>query len=163
MSGRSKNSWKLLSDARLECRAKEFIKTELELALTFVKVAQTKYSMGNVADGDFSHKNAEKAYREALNYFGKLSDFTSLERWKLMDLVNQVKTAIATLPKKPANTPIGHYVAAGSRNHITWTLQPLTLECSKAIPLPCCPDHSEIFSMPLESMGTGQNRGTLGT
>jgi hypothetical protein len=99
MSGRSKNSWKLLSDARLECGAKEFIKTELELALTFVKVAQTKYSMGNVADGDFSRKNAEKAYREALNYFGKLSDFTSLERWKLMDLVNQVKTAIATLPK----------------------------------------------------------------
>ena len=41
-------------------------------------------------------------------YLGKLSDFTSLERWKLMDLVNQVKTAIATLPK-PANTPIGHY------------------------------------------------------
>ena len=80
-----------------------------------------------------------------MNYFGKLSDFTSLERWKLMDLVNQVKTAIATLPKKPANTPIGHYVAAGSRNHITWTLQPLTLECSKAIPLPCCPDHSEIL------------------
>ena len=30
------------------------MKTELELALTFVKVAQTKYSMGNVADGDFS-------------------------------------------------------------------------------------------------------------
>jgi hypothetical protein len=24
------------------------------------------------------------AYREALNYFGKLSDFTSLERWKLI-------------------------------------------------------------------------------
>jgi hypothetical protein len=108
MSGRSKNSWKLLSDARLECRAKEFIKTELELALTFVTVAQTKYSMGNVADGDFSRKNAEKVYREALNYFGKLSDFSSLERWKLMGLVNQVKTAIATLPK-PANTPIGHY------------------------------------------------------
>jgi hypothetical protein len=55
--------------------------------------------MGNVADGDFSHKNAEKAYREALNYFGKLSNFTSLERRKLMDRVNQVKTAIATLPK----------------------------------------------------------------
>jgi hypothetical protein len=33
--------------------------------------------MGNVPDGDFSRKNAEKAYREALNYFGKLSDFTS--------------------------------------------------------------------------------------
>ena len=83
----------------MECRAKEFIKTELGLALTFVKVAQTRYSMGNAAGGDFSRKNAEKAYREALNYFGKLSDFTSLERWKLMDLVNQVKTAIATLPK----------------------------------------------------------------
>ena len=99
MCGRYKNSWKQLSDARLECRAKEFIKTELELALTFLKIAQTKYSMGNVAGGDFSRKNAEKAYHEALNYFGKLSDFTSLERWKLMDLVNQAKDAIAKLPK----------------------------------------------------------------
>jgi hypothetical protein len=99
MRERYKSSWKRLSDARLECRAKEFIKTELELALTFVKVAQTKYSMGNVAGGDFSRNNAEKAYHEALNYFGKVSDFTSLERWKLMDLVNQAKDAIATLPK----------------------------------------------------------------
>ena len=55
--------------------------------------------MGNVAAGDFSRKNAENAYREALNYFGKLTEFTSLERWKLMDLVNQAKEAIATLPK----------------------------------------------------------------
>jgi hypothetical protein len=99
MCGRYKNSWKQLSDARLECWAKEFIKTELELALTFVKVAHTKYSMGNVAGGDFFRNNAEKAYHEALNYFGKLSDFTSLERWKLMDVVNRAKDAIATLPQ----------------------------------------------------------------
>ena len=99
MYGRYKNSWKRLSDARLECMAKEFIKSELELALTFVKVALTKYSMGNVAGGDFSRNNAKKAYNEALNYFGKLTEFTSLERWKLMDLVNQAKEAIATLPK----------------------------------------------------------------
>jgi hypothetical protein len=65
MYGRYKNSWKRLSDARLECMAKEFIKTELELALTFVKVAQTKYSMGNVAGGDFFRNNAGKAYNEA--------------------------------------------------------------------------------------------------
>ena len=94
-----KNSWKQLSDARLECRAKEFIRIEHELAFTFIKVAHTKYSMGNFAGGDFSRNNAEKAYHEALNYFGKLSDFTSLERWKLMDLVNQAKDAIATLPR----------------------------------------------------------------
>ena len=99
MYGRHKSSWKQLSDARLECRAKEFIRIELELALTFVTVAHTKYSMRNVAGGDFSRNNAEKAFHEALNYFGKLSDFTSLERWKLMDLVNQAKDAIATLPR----------------------------------------------------------------
>src|SRR5205807_2892682 len=52
MYGRHKSSWKQLSDARLECRAKEFIRIELELALTFVKVAHTKYSMRNVAGGD---------------------------------------------------------------------------------------------------------------
>jgi hypothetical protein len=78
--------------------AKEFIKAELELALTFVRVAHTKHSMGNVAGGDFSRNNVEKAYHEALNYC-ELSDFTSSERWKLMDLVNQAKDAIATLPK----------------------------------------------------------------
>ena len=68
MYGRHKSSWKQLSDARLECRAKEFIRIELELALTFVKVAHTKYSMRNVAGGDFSRNNAEKAFHEALNY-----------------------------------------------------------------------------------------------
>ena len=99
MAGRTKNSWKQLSDARLECMAKEFIRIELELVQTFVKVAHTKYSMGDVEGGDFSRNNAEKAYHEALNYFGKLSDFTSLERWKLMGLVNQAKKAIATLPQ----------------------------------------------------------------
>ena len=52
-----------------------------------------------MSGGDFSRNNAEKAFHEALNYFGKLSDFTSLERWKLMDLVNQAKDAIATLPQ----------------------------------------------------------------
>jgi hypothetical protein len=79
--------------------AKEFIRRELELALTFIKVAHTKYSMGNFAGGDVSSNNAEKAYHEALKYFGKLSDFTSLDRWKLMDLVNQAKKVIATLPQ----------------------------------------------------------------
>jgi hypothetical protein len=49
--------------------------------------------------GDFSRKNAEKAYHEALNYFEQLSYSGSLERWKLMDLVNQAKDAIATLPQ----------------------------------------------------------------
>jgi hypothetical protein len=61
MPGRSKNSWKQLSDARLETKAKEFVRTELKLALTFIRVACTKYSMGNVAGGDWSRNNAEKA------------------------------------------------------------------------------------------------------
>ena len=99
MYGQYKNSWKQLSDARVECMAKEFIKTELEFALTCVKAAQTGYSMGNVAGGDFFRKNAEEAYHGAVNYFGQLSEFTSLERWKLMDLVHQAKKAIATLPQ----------------------------------------------------------------
>jgi len=99
MYRRHKNSWKQLSDARLEFKAKEFIRIELELAQTFVKLAHTKYSMGNVAGGDFSRNNAEKAFHEAFNYFGRLSDFTSFERWKLMGLVNKAKDAIATLPK----------------------------------------------------------------
>src|SRR5437867_11220926 len=99
MYGRHKSSWKQLSDARLERRAKEFIRIELELALTFAEVAHTKYSMGNVAGGDFSRTTAEKAFHEARNYLGKLSDFTSLERSKLMDLVSQGKHAIPTRPK----------------------------------------------------------------
>lgn len=79
MYGRYKNSWKQLSDAHLECMA--------------------KYSIGNFAGGDVSSNNAEEAYYEALKYFGKLSDLTSSDRWKLMDLVNQAKKAIATLPQ----------------------------------------------------------------
>jgi hypothetical protein len=70
------------------------------MSLTFVKVAHTKYSMGNVNGGDFCRNNAERAYHEALNYFGKVSDFTSLKRWKLIDFVNQAKKAIPTLPNQ---------------------------------------------------------------
>lgn len=77
MYGRYKNSWKQLSDAHLECMA--------------------KYSIRNFAGGDVSSNNAEEAYHEVLKYFGKLSDLTSSDRWKLMDLVNQAKKAIATL------------------------------------------------------------------
>ena len=97
MAGRTKNSWKQISDARLECMAKEFIRIELELVQTFVQVAHTKYSMGDVEGGDFSRNSVEKVHHEALNYFGKLSEFTSSERWTLMDLVHQAKRAIATL------------------------------------------------------------------
>jgi hypothetical protein len=109
MPGRTNNSWEELSDARLECMAKEFIRIELELAQTFVKVAHTKYSMGDVDGGDFSRNNAEKAYHEALNYFGKLSGFTSSERWKLMELVNHAKTAIATLQNSPTLNPAAYH------------------------------------------------------
>jgi len=44
-----------------------FIKTELELALTFVSVAHTKYSMGNRVGGDTARDRAEKAFQEAVN------------------------------------------------------------------------------------------------
>jgi hypothetical protein len=109
MYGRYKNSWKQLSDARLECRAKEFIRIELELALTFIKVAHTKYSVGNVAGGDFSRNNAEKAYHEALNYFGKLSDFTSLERWQINGPCQSGQGCNCDAPATN-NTLIGHYL-----------------------------------------------------
>ena len=99
MAGRTKNSWKQLSDARLECMAKEFIRIELELAHTFVKLAHTRYSMGHIASGDISRNNAKEAYRSALKYLGKCHDLSPLERWKLMDLVNQATKAIATLPQ----------------------------------------------------------------
>ena len=96
-----KNSWKQLSDARLECRAKEFIRIELELAFTFIKVAHTKYSVGNVAGGDWSRNNAEKAYQSAFKYFGKLADPTSSQHLKLTNLFSVVKQEIMA-PSKSA-------------------------------------------------------------
>jgi hypothetical protein len=65
---------------------KDFIRLELELVLTFVNVAQTEYSMGNVAGGDVSRNNAEKAYSSAIHYFEKLPDVTPTELRKLMRL-----------------------------------------------------------------------------
>ena len=78
---------------------KDFIRIELELALTFVKVALTRFSMGHIANGDISRNNAEEAYRSALKYLGKC-DISPLEREKFMALVNQAKDAIATLPNR---------------------------------------------------------------
>jgi hypothetical protein len=77
----------------------DLIRLELELAVTFAKVAHTKYSMGNVAGANVSRSNAEKAYRTALKYFAKLADVTSLERQTYKGLIKNAKDAIATLPK----------------------------------------------------------------
>ena len=78
---------------------KELIRLELELAVTFTNVAHTKYSMGNVAGGNVSRHNAEKAFRTALKYFAKLADVTLSERRTLKGLINNAKDEIATLPK----------------------------------------------------------------
>jgi hypothetical protein len=78
---------------------KEFVRLELELVLTFVKLAHTKYSMGHIAGGNVSRSNANKAYRSALRYLRKCHDVTSLESRTLTSLINQAKDAIATLPK----------------------------------------------------------------
>jgi hypothetical protein len=45
-----------------------------------------------------------EAYREALKYFRKLSDLASLERRKLMGLVDQAHDVIASLPKAKSLT-----------------------------------------------------------
>jgi hypothetical protein len=99
MYRRCTNSWKQPSDARWECMAKEFIRIELELALTFVKLAQTRYSMGHIARGDISRNNAREAYRSASKYLGKCHDVSPFEREKFTGLVNQAKKAIGTLPQ----------------------------------------------------------------
>ena len=83
----------------VDSNAKELIRLELELVLTFSNLAQTKYSMGNIRGGNVSRTNAEKAYRTALKFFGKLSDVTSLERRKLMGLFKQAEDAITRLQK----------------------------------------------------------------
>jgi len=79
--------------------SKELIRLELELAVRFANVAHTKYSMGNVAGGNVSRSNAQKAYRTALRYFVKLADVTSSDRRTLQGLIKNAKDAIATLPK----------------------------------------------------------------
>ena len=99
MSGRYKDSWEQFHTASFEFKVMELIRLELELALTFVNLAHTKYSMGNVVGADVSGNNAAKAYRTALYYFGKLADLSSSERRKLNGLANQAKQAIANLPK----------------------------------------------------------------
>jgi hypothetical protein len=82
-------------------KLKELIGLELQLVLTFVNIAHTKYSMGNITGGLASRNNAEKSYRIALNYFEELSDVTSVERRKLMGLIKNAKDAITTLPEAP--------------------------------------------------------------
>jgi hypothetical protein len=77
---------------------KDFIRLELELVLTFVKLAHTKYSKGNVAGGDVSRNNAENAYSSAIYYFEKLRDVTQAELRELMRSAKEAEDAIATLP-----------------------------------------------------------------
>jgi hypothetical protein len=75
----------------------EFVKTELELALAFVGVARTKYSMGNRVGGDATLEKAIKAYHEALRFSKKLSSEDSSIHKQLTALRTEVEAAIKTL------------------------------------------------------------------
>ena len=98
MSKRYENRGGHLGAASFEENVRELMRLELELAITFVNLAHTKYSMGNVTGGDFSRNNAEKAYRTAFRFFGKLSDVSSGEKRKLVVLLDKAKEAIEKLP-----------------------------------------------------------------
>jgi len=74
----------------------DFIRTELELAIAFVKVARTKYSMGDRVGGDATRENAMKSYREALRFSKMLSPQDSSNK-ALTVLRTEVEAEIKTL------------------------------------------------------------------
>jgi hypothetical protein len=99
MSGRSKNSGAYLRDMDLVTEAKDFVRIELGLALTFIRLAHTRHSMGDTAGANLSRDNAKKAYQTALKYFRKfkLSHAASPDHLKLTDLFSEVKKELVAL------------------------------------------------------------------
>jgi hypothetical protein len=102
MPGKSNSSRKRLHDTQLAAEAKEFVRIELELALTLIHLANTRRAMGNIAAADSSRDNAEKAYQSALKYCRKfkLSDPASSENLKLRNLLSEVREEFIALSKK---------------------------------------------------------------
>jgi hypothetical protein len=99
MSDQSKNSGRDLGQTQLGMEARQFVRIELKLALTFIKLAREKYSMGHVAGANLSHDNAKKAYRSALKYWRKfkLSDPVSSDHLEFGNLFSEVKQGLSAL------------------------------------------------------------------
>jgi len=70
----------LLESLRIQAEAEEacldFIRTDLELCLTFARVAETAYGLGHLEHADQAVARAEKGYSDMLRFFSKAKRLT---------------------------------------------------------------------------------------
>ena len=68
--------WVTLRDG-IEGVRLDFIRTDLELLLTFAAVAETAYSMGHREHAERTIANAEKGYSDMLRFFSQAKGLTA--------------------------------------------------------------------------------------
>src|SRR6266576_4364550 len=94
MAGKSKKPL----DPQLVVQANDFVRAELELALTFINVAQTRSAMGHTVGANSARDNAKKAYEGALKYCRKFN--LNPASPGLANLLNEVRDRLLAPSKK---------------------------------------------------------------
>jgi hypothetical protein len=69
----------------------DFIRTDLEVCLTFVKVAETAYSMGHREHANRTLASAEKGYSDMLRFFSHARGMTSEVEQELQSKFKQLR------------------------------------------------------------------------
>ena len=84
--------------AEAERQRVQLIKGELESALSFARLAQTEYSLGEFAGAEQAIITARRAYRVVLKYLPKAQP-TEQEKQTIEDKLKELKLALDQLPR----------------------------------------------------------------
>ena len=77
----------------------DFIRTDLDLCLTFAKVAETAIDMGNSEHAERSMSNAEKGYTDMLRFFSQATDISAGDRRELQSKFKRLRERLDGLKR----------------------------------------------------------------
>jgi len=78
----------------------DFIRTDLELCLTFARIAGTAYGMGHLEHAERSLSRAEKGYSDMLRLFSQAKNITAEQEKELRLMFNRVRERLDGLQQR---------------------------------------------------------------
>jgi hypothetical protein len=86
--------------AKTEQARLDFIRTDLDLCMTFATVAETAYRMGHRAHAEQTLASAEKGYSDMLRYFQKATGMTAGVESELQSKFRRLRERLDGLQRK---------------------------------------------------------------
>jgi hypothetical protein len=85
---------------RTEQACLDFIRTDLDVCLTFAAVAETAYSMGHQEHAEQTVASAEKGYSTLLRFFSKVENPTPETKKELELTLKRLRERLDGLPRR---------------------------------------------------------------